>query len=116
MRIAPVLDRIGCAGGLRCCQRCRCPAAERRAQARDLLTELGADAYITLASSGPAPRGLKESGSRTFLTPGSWLGFPAFALPLLHSAGIPFGIQLLGADHRDGNLFAAARWIMREFN
>ena len=81
----------------------------------DLLTELGADAYITLASSGPAPRGLKESGSRTFLTPGSWLGFPAFALPLLHSAGIPFGIQLLGADHRDGNLFAAARWIMREF-
>ena len=44
-----------------------------RAQARDLLTELGADAYITLASSGPAPRGLKESGSRTFLTPGSWL-------------------------------------------
>ena len=36
-------------------------------------------------------------------------------VPLLHSAGIPFGIQLLGADHRDGNLFAAARWIMREF-
>lgn len=86
-----------------------------RAQARNLLGELGADAYITLASSGPAPRGLKESGSRTFLTPGSWLGFPAFALPLLHSAGIPFGIQLLGADHRDGNLFSAARWIMREF-
>ena len=86
-----------------------------RRHARELLITLGADAFVTLASSGPAPRGLKESGSRSFLTPASWLGFPAFALPLMESGGLPFGLQLMGADHLDGNLFAAARWIMREF-
>ncbi len=86
-----------------------------RAHCRGLLAELDADAFVTLASSGPAPVGLKESGSRSFLTPGSWLGFPAFALPLLQGDGLPFGIQLLGADHRDGELCAAARWIMREY-
>ena len=87
-----------------------------RRHCRTLLAELGADAYVTLAASGIAPRGLVSSGSRTFLTPGSWLGFPAFALPLLQTDGLPVGLQLLGEDHRDGNLFAAARWIMREFS
>ena len=87
-----------------------------RAHCRRLLTELDADAYITLASSGPAPRGLEHSGSRSFLTPASWLGFPAFALPLLQTDGLPFGIQLLGVDHHDGALCAVARWVTREYS
>ena len=82
---------------------------------RELAHNIGADAYVTLASSGPAIKGFEFSGSRTFIVPGSWLGFPAFALPLMESGGLPFGLQLMGADHLDGNLFAAARWIMREF-
>jgi Asp-tRNA(Asn)/Glu-tRNA(Gln) amidotransferase A subunit family amidase len=87
-----------------------------RTHCRSLLAELDADAFITLASSGPAPLGLKQSGSRSFLTPASWLGFPAFALPLLQSEGLPFGIQLLGADHHDGALCAVARWVMRVYS
>ena len=75
--------------------------------------DIGADAYVTLASSGPAIEGFEFSGSRTFIVPGSWLGFPAFSLPLMHADGLPFGLQLLGIDHRDGNLCATANWVMQ---
>ncbi|MBI4191490.1 MAG: amidase [Betaproteobacteria bacterium] len=83
---------------------------------RELAASIGADGYVTLASSGPAILGFEYSGSRTFIVYGSWLGFPAFSLPLMHSDGLPFGLQLLGIDHRDGNLCSTARWIMREFS
>lgn len=81
---------------------------------RDLAAATGADAYLTLASSGPAPLGLEHSGSRSFIVYGSWLGFPAFSLPLLESGGLPFGLQLLGFDHQDGSLCATASWVQRE--
>lgn len=84
-----------------------------RAHCRKLMTELGADAYVTLASSGPAIEGFEFSGSRTFIVPGSWLGFPAFSLPLLQAGGLPFGLQILGLDHQDGNLCATAGWLMK---
>ena len=85
-----------------------------RAQCRQLAAAVGADAYITLASSGPAIEGFEFSGSRTFIVPGSWLGFPAFSLPVMQSDGLPFGLQLLGIDHLDGNLCSTAHWVMRE--
>jgi Asp-tRNA(Asn)/Glu-tRNA(Gln) amidotransferase A subunit family amidase len=81
---------------------------------RELAAKLDADAYVTLSSSGPAPLGHEFTGSRTFIAYGSWLGFPAFSLPLLQSDGLPFGLQLFGIDHRDGNLCSTAGWIMRE--
>ena len=84
-----------------------------RRQCRQLAVGASADCYVTLASSGPAPVGLKHSGSRTFIAYGSWLGFPAFSLPLLESGGLPFGVQLLGLDHRDGELCARANWMMQ---
>ena len=84
-----------------------------RDQCRRLANELGADAYVTLASSGPAIVGHEFSGSRTFIVPGSWLGFPAFSLPVLQSEGLPFGLQLLGLDHQDGNLCSTAHWVMQ---
>ena len=84
-----------------------------RAHCRKLAADIGADAYVTLASSGPAIEGFEFSGSRTFIVPGSWLGFPAFSLPLMHADGLPFGLQLLGIDHRDGNLCATANWVMQ---
>ena len=57
---------------------------DTRAAMRRLWCETldGADGYITLASSGPAIKGLEYTGSRTFLVYGSWLGVPAFSLPL----------------------------------
>lgn len=86
-----------------------------RRQCRALALAVGADQYVTLASSGPAPLGLEHSGSRTFVTYGSWLGFPAFSLPMFESEGLPFGLQLLGLDHQDGALCATASWVQQHF-
>ena len=79
-----------------------------------LAGKLDANAFMTLASSGPAPVGLGHTGSRLFLTPASWLGVPGFALPLMQAHGLPFGLQLLGLANQDGRLCAHAHWIMRE--
>ena len=84
-----------------------------RAHCRELAAGVGADAYVTLASSGPAITGFEFSGSRTFIVPGSWLGFPAFSLPVMQSDGLPFGLQLLGIDHQDSNLCSTANWVMQ---
>lgn len=78
-------------------------------------TAAGADGYITLASSGPAIKGLEYTGSRTFLVYGTWLGLPAFSLPLLEVNGLPQGVQLIGVPHGDGALCAVAHWFMRDF-
>jgi Asp-tRNA(Asn)/Glu-tRNA(Gln) amidotransferase A subunit family amidase len=71
-----------------------------------------ADGYITLASSGPAIKGLEYTGNRTFLVYGSWLGVPVFSLPLLQSQGLPVGLQLLGAPDADGALAGLANWTV----
>ena len=75
-----------------------------------------ADGYISLASSGPAIKGLEYTGSRTFLVYGSWLGLPAFSLPLFQSGGLPFGLQILGTPDNDGALAGVANWVMNTFD
>ncbi len=87
-----------------------------RAHCVDLAKAVGADAYVTLAASSPAPLGLEFSGSRSFIVPGSWLGFPAFSLPLMEAQGLPLGLQLLGLPDHDGRLCATAHWMMRAFS
>ena len=82
-----------------------------QSQCRTLAAELDAEAYVTLAASGPAIEGLEFSGSRTFVVYGSWLGFPAFSLPVLQVHGMPVGLQLLGLGDRDGELCAVARGV-----
>jgi Asp-tRNA(Asn)/Glu-tRNA(Gln) amidotransferase A subunit family amidase len=72
------------------------------------------DGFITLASSGPAKLGLSHTGSRTFPAYSSWLGLPAFTLPLMEVKGLPVGIQLLGTGGADAELCAIASWVMRE--
>jgi len=69
------------------------------------------DGFITLACTGPAPRGLAQTGSRTFQSYGSWLGLPAFSLPLLEVNRLPVGVQLLGRADADSALYAIARWM-----
>lgn len=73
----------------------------------------GFDAIVTLAASGPAPIGLGYTGSRTFLVYATFLGLPAFSLPLMRSGGLPLGLQLIGAAGRDGTLCAHAHWMMQ---
>jgi len=68
-----------------------------------------------MANNGPAIQGLEYTGSRTFLVYGSWLGLPAFSLPLLEVNGLPQGVQLIGVPHGDGALCAVAHWFMRDF-
>ena len=86
-----------------------------RAQGMTLARYLEADAYVTLAASGPAPQGLAHSGSRSFIVPGSWLGFPAFSLPVMAVNGLPLGLQLMGLDRQDGRLCSHAHWVMQTF-
>lgn len=86
-----------------------------RKQVSDVMQAVGADAVIMPASSGPAPVGLEYSGSRTFPSFATLVGFPAFSLPLLSSGGLPFGVQLFGDAGRDGDLCATAHWIDREY-
>jgi Asp-tRNA(Asn)/Glu-tRNA(Gln) amidotransferase A subunit family amidase len=87
---------------------------EHRRRVRHLVHETagGADGFITLAASGPAILGHEYTGSRTFLVYGSWLGLPAFSLPLLQVNGLPLGIQLIGTPGADGALCATANWFM----
>src|SRR5690606_35279682 len=54
------------------------------------------DAFVCPASSGPAPTGLMETGSRTFAVPWTLVGGPSLSLPVQHVAGLPFGLQLMG--------------------
>jgi len=90
---------------------------EARLATRDRLQRAAAavlarcDGFITLACSGPAPRGLAQTGSRTFPSYGSWLGLPAFSLPLLDVNRLPVGVQLLGRAGADSTLYAIARWM-----
>jgi Asp-tRNA(Asn)/Glu-tRNA(Gln) amidotransferase A subunit family amidase len=88
---------------------------ENRRRVRHLAHETagGSDGYLTLASSGPAIPGHEYTGSRTFLIYGSWLGLPAFSLPLLSANGLPVGVQLIGEPGSDGSLCAVANWLMR---
>lgn len=77
----------------------------------ELMTDC--DGLLTLSSSGPAAVGLQHSGSRTFLTHATFLGMPAFSLPLLAVDGLPLGVQVIGKPHRDGHLCAMASWLMQ---
>ena len=72
------------------------------------------DAFVTLASSGPAPQGLEFTGPRTFLSPWSVIGGPAYSLPLLTVAGLPQGLQVMGAPGQDTVLSATAHWLREQ--
>ena len=86
--------------------------ATRQRLQRSAAAVLGrCDGFITLACSGPAPKGLAQTGSRTFPSYGSWLGLPAFSLPLLEVNRLPVGVQLLGRSGDDAMLCAIARWV-----
>ena len=71
------------------------------------------DACLTLAASGPAPLGLQSTGDPVFAVPGSLLGVPALSLPAFTVEGLPVGLQLLGFEQRDADLFGVAAWIQQ---
>lgn len=65
------------------------------------------DGAITLSATGPAPKGM-PTGDPGMNVAGSLLGVPCLSLPLLQVAGLPLGLQVLGAYGNDESLFSVA--------
>ena len=81
-----------------------------REQARRTL--LGSDGFITLTAPGPAPVAREHTGNRAYQIYATFLGYPAFSLPLLNVDDMPLGVQLIGMDGTDGALAATANWLV----
>lgn len=71
-----------------------------------------ADAILTPAATGPAPKGLGSTGDPIFNGLWTFCGTPAVTIPLLTSeAGLPMGVQLVGQKGYDGRLLRTANWL-----
>jgi Asp-tRNA(Asn)/Glu-tRNA(Gln) amidotransferase A subunit family amidase len=99
-RIAPEREAAARAQAERC--RVRLPALFARA-----------DALLTPAALGEAPLGLASTGDPAFDRIWTLLGTPCASLPLARGpAGLPVGVQVVGAPAADGALAAACAWIV----
>jgi Asp-tRNA(Asn)/Glu-tRNA(Gln) amidotransferase A subunit family amidase len=91
--------------------------AAARAQAercRALLPALFSrvDALLTPGTLGEAPVGLSSTGDPAFDRIWTLLGTPCASLPVARGpAGLPVGVQLVGAPQRDGALVRTCAWI-----
>ena len=73
----------------------------------------GIDAIITPAVNGVADAGLGSTGDPGFQEIWTLLHAPAITLPLHNAAGgLPVGVQLVAARHRDRQLLQVAAWLM----
>ncbi len=67
------------------------------------------DAIVTPAARGVAPKGLEATGDPAFCTLWTLMGLPALSLPILvGEAGLPLGVQLIGATGQDARLLRTA--------
>ena len=84
-----------------------------RAQARARYAEVAADAGATLSLSAPgaAPVGIGWTGEPACTVHTSYLGIPSISLPLFRDEGLPLGLQVVGFENRDADVFATAAWI-----
>ena len=66
---------------------------------------------ITPPTAGEAPATLEETGNPAFCTIWTLLGVPAITIPVGHGpAGLPIGVQIVGARDADDSLLAVAAW------
>jgi Asp-tRNA(Asn)/Glu-tRNA(Gln) amidotransferase A subunit family amidase len=71
------------------------------------------DAILTPGAFGTAPKGLESTGDPAFCALWTLCGMPALNVPLMQGAnGLPLGVQLVGARHRDARLLRTARWLV----
>ncbi len=87
-------------------------AEKARMKERVQVVMNGFDAILTLSASGPAPVGHSHTGSRSYQLFASFLGLPAFSLPVMSSGGLPVGAQLIGGAGQDGELCALAHGLV----
>lgn len=88
-------------------------ALEKRRRLRERLNTVDTDGFVTLSSSGPAIQDISYTGSRSFAVPWTTAGVPSISLPLLASAGLPLGLQVVGAERKDVATVGFAAWIDR---
>jgi amidase len=73
----------------------------------------GFDAVLAPSTLGVPPLGLESTGDSLLCRPFTLLGVPALALPGAWTpAGLPIGMQLVGAAHEDRAVLALARWLL----
>jgi len=81
-----------------------------QASASRLVGEL--DALILPAAPFAAPYGLESTGDPRFNTPWTHVGFPVITIPVAqNTAGLPLGIQLVGAPGTDIRLLRIASYV-----
>jgi amidase len=91
-------------------------ARRQAASCRELLGPLFArfDVLLTPSAIGEAPAGLETTGDPAFNRIWTLLGTPCVSLPAaLGPAGMPVGIQLVGARGGDEALLGLAEWAER---
>ncbi|WP_417768151.1 amidase [Stappia sp.] len=85
-------------------------AAQARRAHADLLSQV--DVLMMPSAPGAAPAGLASTGSSVFNRVWTLMGAPAVNVPgLRNAAGLPLGIQLVGACGRDRATLQAALWL-----
>jgi Asp-tRNA(Asn)/Glu-tRNA(Gln) amidotransferase A subunit family amidase len=76
-----------------------------------------ADCWVCPSSTGPAPRGLHETGRVETTLFWSWAGLPCLSLPAGRAvpadggAPMPVGLQCVGRHGADRALIGVARWV-----
>jgi len=90
----------------------------RRVEARQVYSaaQNEFDVCVTLSATGAAPVGLESTGNPVFTVPTSMLGIPTVSLPVMECDGMPLGLQVMGFEGRDADLFAAAAAIEEILN
>jgi len=72
------------------------------------------DATLTLSATGAAPLGFESTGDPAMNIPASTLGVPTVSLPLLSDAGLPLGLQVIGAPDHDHALLGHCQWLVEQ--
>ena len=88
-------------------------AWRRELRAEFAMAMAGFDAAITLSATGAAPIGHGSTGDPGMNAAASTLGAPCISMPALADAGLPLGLQLIGAAGCDSRLVSLAEGIMQ---
>jgi Asp-tRNA(Asn)/Glu-tRNA(Gln) amidotransferase A subunit family amidase len=111
-RLSPQLKAL-IEEGMRCPREAYVKACMDARRARDelALRTQSWDALLTPSATAEAPRGLGSTGDPLFGRMWTLLHVPCITLPgMLGPAGMPIGVQLVGAFGGDEQLLALAKW------
>ncbi|MBO39445.1 MAG: hypothetical protein CMM75_09770 [Rhodospirillaceae bacterium] len=73
------------------------------------------EACFTLSAPDAASEGLGWTGDPNFTVCTSLLGVPSVSMPLLETQGLPLGLQMIGFQNKDAEMFSAAGAVLPLF-